>query len=148
MTHYNKPMSLFIPSVHRNVTKQQVKEAFDKLDIGLVRCVYFITKKNSMFKIAFVHFHMWYTTIISKHFQERVKNPDKVARLVYNDPYYWNCFEYQSVILTEEDYKRIEDFEDSLEEEETWEDYAIANKEGITMQDLIRCENYLDSVVS
>ena len=50
-------------------------------------------KNGKIYNTAFIHFEQWYDSIITRNFQERVKNPDKEARIVYNDPWFWVCFE-------------------------------------------------------
>jgi hypothetical protein len=64
--------------------------------LGKVNKIDFVEKmgKNgNTYNSAFVHFEYWYDNISSVHFQERVKNPDKEARIVYKDPWFWVCFE-------------------------------------------------------
>jgi hypothetical protein len=64
--------------------------------LGKVKTIDFVEKmdKNGkLYNTAFVHFDYWYDNISSGHFQERVKNPDKEARIVYKDPWFWVCFE-------------------------------------------------------
>lgn len=50
-------------------------------------------KTGKLYNTAFVHFEQWYDNISTLNFQERVKNSDKEARIVYNDPWFWVCFE-------------------------------------------------------
>jgi hypothetical protein len=42
---------------------------------------------------AYIHFENWYNTDAAQCFQERVLNPDKEARLVYDDPWHWIVLE-------------------------------------------------------
>ena len=92
----NQSLSLYIPHVFANVTKKTIMDTFEDQGLGKVKEVDFVEKmdKNGkMYKTAFVHFDCWYDSIITRNFQERVKNPDKEARIVYNDPWFWACFE-------------------------------------------------------
>ena len=73
-----------------------MKEVFEDQGLGKVKNIDFIEKmdKNGkIYKTAFVHFDCWYDSIITRNFQERIKNPNKEARVVYNDPWFWVCFE-------------------------------------------------------
>ena len=88
--------SLYIPHVFGNVTKELMIKTIEFQCIGKVNKIDFVEKigKNGKtYNNAFVHFEYWYDNISSLHFQERVKNPDKEARIVYKDPWFWVCFE-------------------------------------------------------
>jgi len=89
-------MSLYIPHVFGNVTKDMIIKTIDFQCLGKVNKIDFVEKigKNGKtYNSAFVHFEYWYDNISSVHFQERVKNPEKDARIVYKDPWFWVCFE-------------------------------------------------------
>jgi hypothetical protein len=89
-------MSLYIPHVFGNVTKELMIKTIEFQSLGKVNKIDFVEKmgKNgNTYNSAFVHFEYWYDNISSVHFQERVKNPDKEARIVYKDPWFWVCFE-------------------------------------------------------
>jgi len=89
-------MSLYIPHVFGNVTKDIIIKTIKFQSLGKVNKIDFVEKigKNGKtYNSAFVHFEYWYDNISSVHFQERVKNPEKEARIVYKDPWFWVCFE-------------------------------------------------------
>ena len=89
-------MSLYIPHVFGNVTKEMMIKTIEFQGLGKVNKIDFVEKmgKNGKtYNTAFVHFEYWYDNISSVHFQERVKNPDKEAKIVYKDPWFWICFE-------------------------------------------------------
>jgi hypothetical protein len=89
-------MSVYIPHVFGNVTKELMIKTIEFQSLGKVNKIDFVEKmgKNgNTYNSAFVHFEYWYDNISSVHFQERVKNPDKEARIVYQDPWFWVCFE-------------------------------------------------------
>jgi hypothetical protein len=48
---------------------------------------------GTTYNSAYIHFEYWYDTVVSASFQERVRNPDKEARLVYDEPWYWIVLE-------------------------------------------------------
>jgi len=89
-------MSLYIPCVIGHITKDYMIKTIEFQALGKVKNIDFVEKmgKNgNTYNSAFVHFEYWYDNIASLHFQERVKNPDKEARIVYRDPLFWACFE-------------------------------------------------------
>lgn len=92
----NQSLSLYIPHVFVNVTKKNIMDTFEDQGLGKVKEIDFVEKmdkKGKICKSAFVHFEQWYDNISALNFQERVKNPDKEARVVYKDPWFWACFE-------------------------------------------------------
>ena len=73
-----------------------MKKTIEFQGLGKVKEIDFVEKMDKNGKIhnsAFVHFEYWYDNISSLHFQERLKNPNKEARIVYKDPWFWVCFE-------------------------------------------------------
>ncbi len=89
-------MSLYIPHVFGNVTKELMIKTIEFQGLGKVNKIDFVEKMGKNGKIyitAFVHFEYWYDNISSVHFQERVKDTNKEARIVYKDPWFWVCFE-------------------------------------------------------
>lgn len=91
-----KNISLFIPHVYGNYTSSMVCDIFDKMNIGLVKNVDFVHKMGSdgkAYNAAYIHFHEWYDNVVARNFQERVLHPDKEARVMYDDPWYWIVLE-------------------------------------------------------
>jgi hypothetical protein len=89
-------MSLYIPHVFGNVTKEMMIKTIEFQGLGKVEKIDFVEKMGKNGKIynnAFVHFEYWYDNISSVHFQQRVKDTNKEARIVYKDPWFWVCFE-------------------------------------------------------
>jgi hypothetical protein len=89
-------MSVYIPHVFGNVTKELMIKTIEFQSLGKVNKIDFVEKmgKNGKtYNTAFVHFEYWYDNISSVHFQERVKDTNKEARIVYKDPWFWVCFE-------------------------------------------------------
>jgi hypothetical protein len=89
-------MNLYIPHVFGNVTKEFMIQTIEIQGFGKVKNIDFVEKmgKNGKtYNTAFVHFEYWYDNISSVHFQERVKDTNKEARIVYKDPWFWVCFE-------------------------------------------------------
>jgi GTPase SAR1 family protein len=89
-------MSIYIPRVFSNISKEFVANTFEKLLLGDVSRVDFVTKQSDngeTYNAVYVHFHKWHDNQASNSFQERVVNPDKEARIVYDDPWFWICLE-------------------------------------------------------
>jgi len=94
-----QPMSIYIPHVFTNITKEFIMKTFENWQIGKVHHVDFtdkIDKKGKMYYSAYVHFDSWFDNVVSQNFQDRVKNPEKEAKLVYSDPWFWVCLENTS----------------------------------------------------
>lgn len=91
-----KNISLFIPHVYGNYTSSMVRDVFDDMSIGLVKNVDFVSKMGSdgkPYNAAYIHFYEWHDNVVARNFQERVLNPSKEARVMYDDPWYWIVLE-------------------------------------------------------
>ena len=88
-------ISLYIPHVFANISKRMVAETFENLRIGNVKRVDFVYKRgsNGDFNAAYIHFNYWYDNVAACNFQERVLNPNREARIVYDEPWYWIVLE-------------------------------------------------------
>jgi hypothetical protein len=83
-----------------NITEARVSKVFSTLLLGEVHHVDFVPKtdKNGKnYNAAYIHFAFWNETDTVAHFQERVTNPDKEARLVYDEPWFWIVLENTAV---------------------------------------------------
>jgi hypothetical protein len=96
----NQTMSLYIPRVSSEITKEQVAYVFESNFFGQVSRVDFISKTDycaSYYNAVYIHFKEWENSIMVHNFQEKLVNymdgvSETPARVVYNDPYYWNVF--------------------------------------------------------
>jgi len=86
-------MSLFIPAVFKNITKERIISAFEKVKLGRVSQVNFI-EKNEKFNSVHIRFSHWNNTDASRIFQEKIKTSEG-AKLVYDDPWHWVVLEYK-----------------------------------------------------
>lgn len=88
-------VSVYIPHVFANIGKEQIEEVFENLKIGKVKNIDLIAKKgkDEVYNAAYIHFEYWYNNTAAHNFQERVLNPEKEARIVYDDPWYWIVLE-------------------------------------------------------
>jgi len=105
----NNTLSLYIPRVFPNVNEERVKAIFNSLDIGDVSHVDFIKKHGKdgqIYNSLYIHFGLWYNNKGAANFQENVLNPNKEAKLVYDDPWYWIVLENTSSKKLEESQKK------------------------------------------
>jgi hypothetical protein len=103
MSSVNQSLSLFIPYVFVNITEARVANVFLSNGYGEVHHVDFVPKtdKNGKhYNSAYVHFNHWFDSPTVVNFQERVTSPDKDARVVYDDPWFWIVLENTAVKKT------------------------------------------------
>jgi hypothetical protein len=89
-------VSLYIPHVFANISKEEVINIFESLRIGKVSNIDFVNKisdQTQQYNAVYIHFEYWHDNAAARNFQERVLNPDKEARIVYDDPWYWIVLE-------------------------------------------------------
>lgn len=95
--------SIYIPRVFNNISNQKIISAFEQYDIGTISSID-VTRKTGLdskcYKVVFIHFSHWneYNSA-AVNLRERIENPDKEARLVYDDPWYWILLPNTSVAL-------------------------------------------------
>ena len=84
--------SVYIPRVFENITKKRICDAFETNGIGIVERIDLVSTMGSngkTYNSAFVHFTFWYDSSHAIRFWEKVQDPTKQARLVYDDPWFW-----------------------------------------------------------
>jgi len=89
-------ISLFIPRVFGNITKERIAQKFKELLIGEVSridLVEKIAKSGEKYNSAYIHFNHWFNTSYAAKFQASVRNPDEEARVIYDDPWFWIVLE-------------------------------------------------------
>ena len=92
----NPNLSLYIPHVFPNFTKEYIVKVFENLGIGYVDHVDLVSKQDRFgrnYNAAYVHFAEWFAGPATEHFQERVVNPNKEARIVHDEPWFWIVLE-------------------------------------------------------
>jgi hypothetical protein len=85
-------LSVFIPYVFPNVSKDRISAAFESNTLGLVDRIDLVSKTDAngrSYNYAFVHFSHWFDNDHATRFLEKLDDPSKQARLVYDDPWYW-----------------------------------------------------------
>ena len=89
-------ISLYIPHIFANFSKEYVAKVFEDNEIGQVKNIDFVSKighDGKPFSAAYIHFDHWINNIIAQNFQDRVLDQNKEARLMYEDPWYWIVLE-------------------------------------------------------
>mgnify|MGYP001254297457 CR=1 FL=1 len=86
-------LSIFIPYAKLSVTREQVAVAFFRNNIGCVSHVDLIPKENDegTYYQMFVHFEHWFDNTYSNNIRLQMLSGQQ-ARMVYDDPNYWNMF--------------------------------------------------------
>lgn len=88
MSSFNN-ISLFIPHVFPNFSKEYVAKAFDHF--GRVDHVDFVAKQDrdgKQYNAAYVHIY-WDNNQRSQDFIDRVMDPNREARVYHDGPWYW-----------------------------------------------------------
>lgn len=96
MSSVNQSLSLFIPRVFANITQERIADIFHILGLGSVKRVDRVLKQDAQgaeYYSVYLHFEEWYESATVANFQERVTNPEKEARIVYDDPWWWIVLE-------------------------------------------------------
>jgi len=84
--------SIYIPHVFNNISNQKIINSFEKYDIGKISSidVKHKTGLGGSYKAVFIHFCHWNEdNHVAINLRERIENPNKEARLIYDDPWYW-----------------------------------------------------------
>ena len=128
----NHNLSLIIPRVFPQwIDEEKIVKVFLDLRIGNVYKVDIVRMKNTgknhpIYK-AFIYFANWFDNQIAYNIQQRIYGPNKQARVVYDDPWYWTLFEntsprqsqelksalrlhrihYENVLMLQEEYEEI-----------------------------------------
>jgi hypothetical protein len=83
--------SLCIPRVFANITEDRIRGVLDTLDLGDIRRIDIIERKNEkgeMFKRVFVHFNRWFRNDDAQTARNRLLE-GKDIKIVYDNPWFW-----------------------------------------------------------
>lgn len=92
----NQKLSIYIPHVFINITKERICDVFETQEIGNVERIDFISKKGKDgkdYNTAFIHMKCWYNNDCVGNLQSKITTKTSTARIVYDDPWYWNLYE-------------------------------------------------------
>lgn len=92
-TNVSTVSSVYIPRVFSNIHPNVISQTFERQNIGIVDHIQVIQRPKKKGKcsayMAFVYFKEWFTNQSALNLAERITDPEKQARVVYDDPYYW-----------------------------------------------------------
>lgn len=141
----SQPYSLLVPHIFMNIPMEKIKSSFERLDLGKVEridSVIKISREGYKYRMAFIHFEYWnMNNEAGVNLKEKIENPNKEARLVYDDPWYWLLLPNKSYLkknsdqierlqcLFEDHIKRIENEVDCIYEELYQREYIPNNKQ-------------------
>jgi hypothetical protein len=108
-TAFNYNLVIYIPRMNTFwATPEKVKEVFIKQNIGMVSRVDIIKKRvtkqrkrerkhvgGDYMRSAHVYFKTWFDTEANRNLQARIMDPNKEARVVIDEPWYWLLLESQ-----------------------------------------------------
>jgi len=89
-------ISLFIPRVFTNITKERIFKKFEELLVGKVSRVDLvekIAKSGDKYNSVYIHFDHWYQTSYAARLHASVRNPEEESRIIYDDPWFWIVLE-------------------------------------------------------
>ena len=92
----SQKLSIYIPHVFANITKERIVDVFSKQSIGEVERIDFVPKKGKdgrEYHMAFIHMKCWYNNECVENLQARILSKTTDARIVYDDPWFWNLYE-------------------------------------------------------
>jgi len=93
---FSQKLSIYIPHVFANITKERIVEIFSNQSIGEIDRIDFVPKRGKdgrEYNMAFIHMKSWYDNEWVHNLQARILNKNTEARIVYDDPWYWNLYE-------------------------------------------------------
>ena len=85
----DQTLSLYIPRVTRRMTAKFIAETIEKMRLGSVEKVDLVETADGRQMTAYVHFSKWEETSETIQLQQRIKDPNQQARIVYDAPWYW-----------------------------------------------------------
>jgi hypothetical protein len=123
-TNFNKMnalqtnISLYIPHVYTNYTKEKITDVFEnRLKIGKINSIDLVAKlgkNDKTFNAAYIHFEYWYNNEDAIALQEKVLNANQDAKIYYEEPWFWIVLENKSKKVVPGDRKQrivLDDFQ-------------------------------------
>ena len=94
--------SVCIPRVFKNIPERAIRRSFEINNLGKVGRVDFVDKGG--YYMVFVHFTEWNNNTAAYNLREKIENPNKIAKLVYDEPWYWILLPNKSTYETNNEY--------------------------------------------
>jgi hypothetical protein len=93
MQHNKTDITICIPKVDTNITKQEIFDKIRALRVGFIEKIIEIPLKNDeMSKRVIVKFKTWVENDLSNKILCRFEE-NKDIKIVYNDPWYWVAYQ-------------------------------------------------------
>ena len=89
-------MSLFIPKVFMNISREQITEVFNH--VGKVDHIDLIPKVDArglQYNTAYVHFEFWHDTVYANNLHSKLEEGVS-TKVVYDAPWFWLVFKNKS----------------------------------------------------
>lgn len=84
-------LSLVIPCVSPTVSAGDIARTFYRLDIATLKAITLLPVCDAI--CAYIEIGYWHETETAYRFIERLRNPEKETRVVYDDPSWWIVME-------------------------------------------------------
>ena len=84
-------ISICIPRISSDVTKWEISDVFNKLNIGKILKIVTVINTNNKTQKVFVHFKYWNNNVKSNKIKNILNSGDNI-KLVYDFPNYWKCY--------------------------------------------------------
>lgn len=84
----NHKISICIPRVNKNITRNDILSVFQKYNWGIINNIDLINIKN--YKRAFIHYRNWNNTEQAISVKKYLLNNEDV-KIIYDEPWYWIC---------------------------------------------------------
>lgn len=146
-------ISLFIPRVFDNITKEMIKEVFEnKMYLGKISKIDIVKVDNKNYNRVFIHFEYWFETEQSIRIQTTLlKEKKENTKIYYDKLWYWlvvvnKAFEPRpNIILTYEDYYNMKQIQDILEVDEVYSIDEEINKLENELDEIYCEENFINN---
>ncbi len=80
---------LVIDNLEVSITGQFIEYIFHTQNLASLSRITLIPKYGTSLNKAIIEVDEWYNTTSSANFQARIVNPNREARIMYDDPCYW-----------------------------------------------------------
>ena len=87
----NQELIIYIPNISNKIGIDFITAQFRKLDIANVNYIH-LKKKDELYNTATIYMDNWHYNQVVENLQDRINNPNLIARLIYDDPLYWELY--------------------------------------------------------
>jgi len=87
----NQDLVIYIPNIRNEIRADFIIDQFRKLDIADVGYIH-LKKKDDLYNAVTIYMDNWHHNQVVENLQDRINNPNLIARLIYDDPLYWELY--------------------------------------------------------